>query len=128
MATKKSASDQPLFEKMGLGDRLRWLMERRQIKQVDLAARAGVTQAAISNLVTDQRTPSGASRKPRGETLVGLARELGTTPTWILDGIGDPFKGVTTVSSPAEEIGAIFANLSPEKQKAILATVRAMAT
>ena len=127
MATKKSASG-PLFEKMGLGGRLRWLMERRQIKQVDLAARAGVTQAAISNLVTDQRTPSGAARKPRGETLVGLARELGTTPSWLLDGIGDPFRGVTTASSPAEEISKIFDGLSAEKQRAILATVRAMAT
>ena len=128
MASKKSGGNQPKFETMGLGDRLRWLMERRQIKQVDLAHRAGVTQAAISNLVTDQRTPSGASRKPRGETLVGLARELGTTPTWILDGVGDPFRGVTTISSPVEEIGAIFAGLSPEKQRAILATVRAMAS
>lgn len=116
------------FEKMTLSERLKWLMKRRQIKQIDLARLSGVTQAAISNHVTDQRTPSGAARRPRGDTLVGLARELGTTPAWILNGVGDPFKGVTTASTPAEEIREIFEKLPSQKQKAVLALVRAMAT
>ena len=119
------------FEDMTIGDRIRYLREQRSMQQVDLAHRAGITQAAVSNLEANMLTPGGVDgkrmlRRPRGETLVSIARELATTTHWLMEGKGDPVKGVTTVSSPAEEVKKIFEGLSPEKQKAILAMVKAM--
>lgn len=55
---KTNAANESMFKRMTIGDRLRWLMEVRDIKQVELAEQVGITQAAISNLVTD------SSRKP----------------------------------------------------------------
>jgi len=59
------------FERMTIGDRLRYLIEVRRYTQVELAKKVGVTQAAISNLVID------SSRKPSA----GLVPDQLNNPT-----------------------------------------------
>lgn len=71
------------FNQLSIGDRLRWLMEKRRVTQVQVAAAIGVTQSAISNIVND------SSRRPRADTLVALADYFNVRPYWILTGQGD---------------------------------------
>lgn len=75
-------AEEAAFRAMKIGDRIRWLIEARGYSQVEVAAKCGVTQAAISNLVTD------ASRKPNAFTLLRLADALDADPGWILYGEG----------------------------------------
>jgi transcriptional regulator with XRE-family HTH domain len=106
---------------MTIGDRIRWLMEFRDIKQVALASQIGVTQAAISNLVTD------SSRKPSAITLMKLAMALGCNPQWILDGKGDPFAWQAVTKDSHVELLTLFKNMPEEARQALLASARAMA-
>jgi transcriptional regulator with XRE-family HTH domain len=108
------------FTMLTIGDRIRWLMEYREIKQVELAERIGVTQAAISNLVTD------ASRKPSAPTLLKLAAALECNPQWILDGEGDPFKYAPLTGESQVELVNLFNHMDPQSKQALLAAARAM--
>jgi transcriptional regulator with XRE-family HTH domain len=78
------------------GERLRWLMEFREVKQTELALKIGLTQSAISNLVTDR------ARKPSAPTLLRLADVLGCQPLWLLHGDGDPFSAHTAALTELE--------------------------
>jgi transcriptional regulator with XRE-family HTH domain len=108
------------FTMLTIGDRIRWLMEYREIKQVELAERIGVTQAAISNLVTD------ASRKPSAPTLLKIAAALECSPGWILDGEGDPFKYAPLTGASQVELINLFNNMDAGSKSALLAAARAM--
>ena len=77
------ARSNPVFAKLTVGERIRWLIEHRGYKQQELADKIGVTQAAISNLVTDN------SRKPNAFTLIEMSDALDANPRWILYGEGD---------------------------------------
>ncbi len=70
---------------VSIGDRIRWLIEARKLKQTEIAEKMGISQAAISNWIT------GSSRKPSAPSLVRLADVLGSNPTWIIYGEGTPF-------------------------------------
>lgn len=108
------------FEKLSLGDRLRYLLEVRGYSQVALAKKIGITQAAISNLVTD------SSRKPSAPTLLKLAAALQANPDWILTGQGDPFE-INVISRKAEkELLEAFRNMDQQSQAAIVAAAKAM--
>jgi hypothetical protein len=45
-------------KKASIGDRLRWLLEYRKMKQTELAEKIDQTQASVSNVITQ------SSRKP----------------------------------------------------------------
>lgn len=108
------------FDKMTIGDRIRYLLEVREYSQVAVADKIGVTQAAISNLVTD------SSRKPSAPTLLKLAAALQANADWIITGEGDPFE-VTIVGRKTEkELLELFRLMDSSKQAALLATARAM--
>jgi len=108
------------FTNLTIGDRLRWLMEYREIKQVELASRVGVTQAAISNLVTD------SSRKPSAPTLLKLAAVLECNPMWILNGEHDPFKYAPLTGESQVELVNLFNHMDPQSRQALMAAARAM--
>ena len=109
------------FEKLTIGDRLRYLIEVRGYSQVELAKKVGITQAAISNLVTD------SSRKPSAPTLLKLAAALQANPDWILTGQGEPFE-INVIGKAAErELLAAFRNMDAQAQAAIIAAAKAMA-
>src|SRR5665213_1004308 len=102
------------FKRMTIGDRLRWLIEVRGVKQVELAAEIGVTQAAISNLVTD------SSRKPSAPTLMKLATALKCNPTWVLTGEGDPYGWAPVTGESQVELLNLFREMSTESKAALM--------
>ena len=58
--------------------RLREEMDRRGMKQRDLAEKAGVTEVPISRYVHGERMP-------KGNILAAMARALGTTSAYLLE-------------------------------------------
>jgi transcriptional regulator with XRE-family HTH domain len=117
----KSKATQAAFQRLSIGDRLRWLIEVRGIKQTELAEKIGVTQAAISNIVTD------STRKPSAPTLMKLAAALQCNPTWILTGEGDPYGWAPVTSTAHVELLNLYRAMSPDSQAALLTVARSMA-
>ena len=109
------------FEKMTIGDRLRYLIEVRGYTQVELAAKIGLTQAAISNIVTN------ASRKPSAPTLLKLAAALQANPDWIITGQGEPFQMNTIGAKSEQELIESFRQLDDQAKAALIAAAKAMA-
>lgn len=60
-----------------IGTRLRELLQMRHMTQKELAARSGVTEAAVSRYLKDER-------QPRAITVASLARALGVDPSDII--------------------------------------------
>lgn len=108
------------FEKMSIGDRLRYLIEVRRYTQVELAEKIGVTQAAISNLVTD------SSRKPSAPTLLKLAAALQANPDWIMTGQGEPFQMNVIGAKSEQEMLEAFRQLDDQAKAALLSAAKAM--
>lgn len=108
------------FEKMTIGDRIRYLIEVRRYTQVQLAEKIGVTQAAISNLVTD------SSRKPSAPTLLKLAAALQANPDWILTGQGQPFQMNVIGAKAEQEMLEAFRQLDDQAKAALLSAAKAM--
>lgn len=62
----------------GLGDRLRYIREKRGMTQLDLAKRTGLKPTAISHFETESRRPCLAN-------LILLCRHLRVTADYLLD-------------------------------------------
>ena len=110
------------FERLTIGDRIRYLLEVRGYTQVAIAKKVGITQAAISNLVTD------SSRKPSAPTLLKLAAALQANPDWILTGQGEPFE-INVIGKAAEkELLSAFRDMDDQAKAALIAAAKAMAS
>ena len=103
-----------------IGERIRWLIEARGYKQVELAEKMDLTQASISNWIT------GASRKPSAPSLLKLAAALECNPQWIIDGTGDPWQMSAIDSKSEQELLNAFRNMEPQAQAALIAAAHAM--
>lgn len=99
-----------------VGQRLRWIMLQRSVKQVDLAAKIGRTQASISLLVNDR------SRAPSHLTLLMLAEVLGFRPLWLLHGTGVPWEPGR--SPDMLRLMREFDSLRPADRRQILSALR----
>lgn len=108
------------FKNLTIGDRLRYLIEVRGYTQVELAKKCGITQAAISNIVTD------ASRKPSAPTLLKLAAALQANPEWIITGEGDPFQMNVIGAKSEQQLLEVFRDLDDQSKAALLAAAKAM--
>jgi len=108
------------WQKTTIADRLRYLIEVRGYTQVELAKKCGVTQAAISNLVTD------ASRKPSAPTLLKLAAALQANAEWVITGEGDPFQINVLGSRSEQAMIEAFRALDDQAKAALLAAAKAM--
>lgn len=103
-----------------IGDRLRWLLEHRNMKQTELAEKVGISQAAVSNIATT------ASRKPSAPTLLKMAAALQASADWIMTGDGHPFE-INIIGRRAEkDLLDAFRNMDAQAQNALLAAARAM--
>jgi transcriptional regulator with XRE-family HTH domain len=109
------------FDSMTIGDRIRWLIDNRGYKQTELAESMGLTQSAISNLVTND------SRKPSAPTLLKLASALQANPDWIITGQGEPYQTNTIGRKQEQELLEIFRRMDTKTQLALLAAAKAMA-
>ncbi len=105
---------------LSIGDRIRYLMELRRIKQTELAALAGVTQPAISNLVTD------SSRQPSAPTLLAIAEALRASPQWILDGVGDPEGWVAVMKTDEVRLIHLWRTLTQTQRDNLVALLQSM--
>lgn len=65
------------------GGRIRFLRERKGMKQYELAARCDLSRASVSKIESDQKNPSMRS-------LLAIASALGASIDWIARGAGDP--------------------------------------
>lgn len=74
---------------MELGTRLKQRRKELGITQGDLGRAIGVTAATISLWEKGET-------KPKGDSLLTLAKTLGTTPEWLLHGNGSPALGENT--------------------------------
>ncbi len=123
---------------VSVGERLRWLLEVRGYKQVQLAeamkklseqdpkdlpkqSRAATTQSSLSNVITN------ASRKPNAPTLLRLAAILQASPSWLLTGEGHPFEISTVGKKDEKALLEAFRNLDPDAKSALLTAAKAMA-
>lgn len=113
-------SSEANFQRMTIGDRVRWLMEKRRVKQTELASKIGITQAGISNIVTN------AARKPSAPTLMRLAEELQCNPNWILSGKGDPFGWQAVTADTQVELLNLFKSMPEDAKQTLLAVARSM--
>jgi transcriptional regulator with XRE-family HTH domain len=68
---------------MTFAERLRAAMDGADVNQTQLASRLGIRQSTISQWANEQRTPDD-------ELSSRLARELGASPEWLLEGRGAP--------------------------------------
>lgn len=109
-----------IYQRMSIGERIRYLIEVREYKQVELAKKCGITQAAISNLVTDN------TRKPSAPTLLKLAAALGANPDWIITGEGDPWEIGPTSDKAETDLLDSFRHMDAGAQNALLAAAKAM--
>ena len=103
-----------------IGDRIRYLLEVRKMKQTEVAQAIGITQAAISNIVTN------ASRKPSAPTLLKLAAALQCNPHWIVTGQGEPFEINTIGRTLEKQLIAAFRDMDADAQTALLAVAETM--
>lgn len=67
-----------------MGQRLRGLLAERKMSQADLARAAGLTCSAISRYALGERVH-------RAETLLAIARALGTSVDYLLGNSAEPF-------------------------------------
>lgn len=109
------------FASMSIGDRLRWALEHRQVKQLHLAQKLGINQSTISNIVTD------SSRSPSAVTLLQLADELRMDPHWLMTGKGEPFNWAPITHPEQVEIINAWRDMDPAGRAALLGMARALA-
>lgn len=67
-----------------VGQRLEWWIAKRNRKQTELAKAAGMSQAAVSEIV------AGRSKRPAADNMLRLARELQLRPEYLVWGEGPP--------------------------------------
>jgi transcriptional regulator with XRE-family HTH domain len=99
-------------------ERVKALRLGLRLSQTDLANRCGVTQPSIANI------ERGRTTEIKGYLLEALAKELNTTPAYILNGASTQVDHESSMMQA--EIAAIFLKLSPDDQSALLRTARGM--
>jgi transcriptional regulator with XRE-family HTH domain len=99
-------------------DRVKALRLGLVMTQSELARRCEVTQPSIANI------ERGRTTEIKGYLLERLARELNTTPGYILTGAKS--EDDHEASMLQAELVAIFAKLPPEDQQALIRSARGM--
>lgn len=101
-----------------LGQRIRWARKNAKLTQVQLAAKAGIGQSALSSLET------GATTWTRGGNLLRLAMALDVEPDWLETGAG-PVQDIYTVP-PDYRFADIISALSPDNRRRYLSMGNAL--
>ena len=109
-----------IFLLLSIGDRIRWLREKKGINQLELANLIGISGPSVSNLET------GRSKRPASTTLLRLAAALEANPGWIVTGRGDPFDWPTFTDGDEADLIAIFKSLSNEQKGMLMAVANTL--
>jgi transcriptional regulator with XRE-family HTH domain len=92
---------------MTLGRRIEERRVAVGISQAELARRVGIRQSTMNSLI------NGDSRSSR--SIVQIARELGTTPSYLLGETHDPDLNAVPAPPPAPPVIMLSVNLPPER-------------
>jgi transcriptional regulator with XRE-family HTH domain len=102
---------------MSIGDRLRKERKAQGFTQDTLAVAAGVSQTTINDL------ENGDTQRPRGDTLMALARVLQISPGWLMTGKGE--KKMIYAATPHQETMLVLMRRMPlAAQEQLLAIAR----
>ncbi|MFD1103694.1 helix-turn-helix domain-containing protein [Sphingobium olei] len=107
---------------MTLGARIEQRLGETGISQAELARRVGIRQSTINSLIR------GESRTSR--SLLKIARELNTTPAYLIGETDDPVGDgppTPTLDSESKDLVDCFSSLSPADRRAILQIARSLA-
>lgn len=99
---------------MAFGDKLRELLEQKELQQVDFAKKMNVSKSSINNYVTNRELPNILLVKD-------MAKELGVSIDYLLDYQPDP-KSVA-VSPKESAMIDTFRRLPKEKQEVLLSLI-----
>lgn len=80
-----------------LQERIRWVMQRFNLSQYEMARLAGVKQPTIN------RWANGVSTQIRAENATAICASLPIRIEWLVNGEGDPLKGGLAVSAHIED-------------------------
>ena len=69
-----------------MGERIREMLEQKNMTQKEIAIKAGITEAAMSHYIKGDRVP-------RSTVLTKIAIALDTTPEYLLEGIPTDARG-----------------------------------
>lgn len=105
---------------MDFGNRLRTMRKASGLTQVELAKRARVAQATVSEL------ERGASKAAHSETLIALAKVLSCSPEWLSTGKGSPSAPISSGNPDLVELAQIFNELPPNLRAALMTTARSL--
>lgn len=89
------------------------------LTQSELAVLAKVKQASLSELET------GESKRPRGDTLVRIAKALDVDPDWLITGVGRPTRATQT-DDDQNELLLMWKDLTTPNRGALMAAARAL--
>lgn len=103
---------------MSLGLRIRTLRKEKGMTQVQLAAKAGVSQPTVSSYELDQVT------EWRAEILFRLAAALETTPEYLAKGIGPTH--IADAPVDRSELEATIQLLGEDQQAILLSVAKSM--
>lgn len=95
---------------MGFGTRIRDLRKAHGLTQVQLSGLIGITQGSLSAI------EKGNTKELRAQTILELARHLGTSPEWLKTGKGSPGEPVTPDPDEAEALH-LFRALPPSRRE-----------
>lgn len=104
---------------MRAGERIKDLRKSMGLTQPELAELAKIKQASLSELET------GETKRPRGDTLVRIAKALQVDPDWLITGAGSPARAVQP-DEAQQELLAIWNDLAEANRIALMATARAL--
>lgn len=99
---------------MAFGDKLREVLEQKELQQVDFAKKMNVSKSSINNYVTNRELPNILLVRD-------MAKELGVSIDYLLDYQPDP-KSIAI--SPKEiELVQTFRALPKEKQDVLISLI-----
>lgn len=101
------------------GQRIRGIRKTLGLTQGELAARAGIKQGTLSELET------GVSQRPRGDSLIRIAKALDVDPDWLVTGKGSPARAAKP-DEEQQELWAIWSDLSAPNRSALVAAARGL--
>lgn len=100
-----------------VGGRLRSRRLALKLTQMQLSAKAGIGQSAISSI------EGGDTKWLRGPTLLKLALALDVEPAWLLDGAG-PMQATNT--PPDHALTDVWPALTPDNKRRLVALARGL--
>lgn len=101
------------------GQRIKGMRVSLGITQGELAKRALMKQGTISEL------ESGVSQRPRGDSLVRIAKALDVDPDWLITGKGSPVRAAKP-DEDEQELLVIWHDLTPANRVGLMAAARGL--